>query len=587
LHAPTVKETWPRARWIPWVLALLLALSVAATYARALRFEFVSFDDDVYVTENEHVVPGITSDGILWAFSGEHGANWHPLTSLSHMLDCELAGLDPRWHHGVNVALHILATLLCFGLFASATGNSLGAAIVAALFGLHPLHVEAVAWVSERKELLAASFGFLSAWVFVTWTRRGGAWRYGLALLAFALGLLSKPMLVTWPFVLLLLDRWPLSRLNRASFARRTIEKLPFFALAGASAAITFAVQRTAGAMPAGHLVPFSQRTANAVVSYVRYLDLALRPGELAVLYPHPYGQGGRPWTGGEIAGAAVLLVVITLVATRRRYALMGWLWYLGTLVPVIGLVQVGSQGLADRYTYLPLIGPFVALTWAGLELANARPRLRVVLAGAACTCLVLLGLRAREQAEVWRDSTVLFENAVRVAPRSSVARTNLVHELAARGRYDEAFVHARKLVELAPGFARGHAALGTLHHRRGELEPAVAAYRAALERAPFETDTRYNLGAALRQLERWDEAAFVYERWLQLDRGAADAHFGLGAALEAAGRGEEALPSYREALRLRPEWRGSLEPRIGSLEQAARNASSSSTEALGFPESR
>ena len=548
------------AAWI----ALLLVLVTAGVYARALQNQFVGWDDEPYVTENDIVQQGLTAESIAWAFDmrTEHGGNWHPLTSMSHMLDIELFGLDPAGHHGVNVVLHALNAALLFGFLLAATRRMWPAALTAALFALHPLHVESVAWVSERKDVLSTAFGIGALWAYTSWARAssGRTGRYVLALALFAMGLMSKPMLVTWPFLLLLLDHWPLGRWPGTSVKRLIVEKLPFFALSLGSALVTFFVQRTAGAVT-NSKVTFPHRMENVVISYVRYLGKTVWPDEFSCLYPHAYGLAGNPWPWWGLALGVLLLLTLTVLTLRKRYATVGWLWYLGTLVPVIGIVQVGSQGMADRYTYVPLIGVFVIVSYGLCELVASRahtegagPSGKARLVGALAV-LVLAGLSVRTwfQIGVWKTTRTLFENAMRVEP-SPITVSNLGGEYEKLGLHDLALEALYKAIAISPEHPPGHFNLGVVLHKDGQLAQAEAAYRDTLALDPNHWESRRNLGIILLDTGRNEDAVIELRVAEALKPDDADTHFKLGQAWRAIGQEEAAVRSLREALRLNTE---------------------------------
>ncbi len=375
------------------LICLFLVLATLTVYWQVGNYEFVNFDDDKYIIENFHVQKGLTRDSVIWAFTATHVSNWHPLTWLSHMLDFQLYGLNPSGHHLTNVFFHLVNTLLLFLVLKLMTGALWRSGLVAALFAVHPLHVESVVWVAERKDVLSTLFWMLTLWAYLGYTKRPGVKRYLVILLAFALGLMAKPMLVTLPFVLLLLDYWPLKRIELGQSAiglpaasqpstiankpgaqafRLLLEKTPMFVLAAVSSVVTFIVQKSGGAVGALETYPFKIRMANALLSYVIYLKKMIWPQNLAVFYPHP-GQSLPMW---QAAGAGLLLVVVSIAVIRagRRYPYLpvGWLWYVGTLVPVIGLVQVGDQAMADRYTYVSLIGLFIVVAWGVPDVARS-----------------------------------------------------------------------------------------------------------------------------------------------------------------------------------------------------------------------
>ena len=411
--------TGPRKAALLAAIGLGLAAATLAAYAPALRGEFIdAYDDADYVFDNPRVKAGPTWAGVGWAFARSHAANWHPLTWISHMIDCGIWGLDSRGHHLSSLLLHALNSVLLLLALDRMTGRTWRAALVAALFALHPLHVESVAWISERKDLLSTLFWLLAILAWVRYARRPGAGRYATVVVLHLLALLSKPMPVTLPFTLLLLDFWPLGRLSldsptlRRDASRLVAEKLPLLALSAASSAVTYLVQSAAGAVTFLESLPFPARVANAVVSYAKYLVLAAWPRELAPFYPYPEG-GIPPW---EVAASALFLAAVTvavlLAARTKPWLAFGWLWYVGTLVPVIGIVQVGLQSMADRYTYVPLVGIFVAVVWGAGDLAR-RWRVPPAFRSAAVLVLLLsLAVAARREAGTWHDSVTLFSRS-------------------------------------------------------------------------------------------------------------------------------------------------------------------------------
>ena len=447
-----------------WLIAAGLLLGTLALYARVAGHPFIFFDDNRYVTENPTVQAGLTWQGITWAFTTLHVSNWHPLTWLSHMLDVELFGVNPGAHHVVNVLFHAANAVLVFLLFLRMTGATWRSAFVAALFAVHPTHVESVAWVAERKDVLSTLFGLLAMLVYVGWTRRGGAGRYLGVVALFAASLLSKPMWVTLPFLLLLLDAWPLQRWAgspvpvdpeppaspRLGLGRLVLEKLPLLALSIASSAVTVVAQSQGGAMVNLDL-GMGARIGNAAVAYVRYVAKTFWPTDLAIYYPHP--AGGLPT--GQAIGAAAVVVLATAVAflavKRAPWFALGWFWFLGTLVPVIGLVQVGAQAMADRYTYVPTIGLYVVVAW-GLAGIARRWNLGKGAAAAAGAAILALSAVTWNQVGYWSDHILLFEHALAVEPRSGVAVGVLSEGMRRAKRYDEALALAQEAVALAPG---------------------------------------------------------------------------------------------------------------------------------------
>jgi tetratricopeptide (TPR) repeat protein len=464
---------------------------------------------------------------------------------LSHMLDWRLFGADPAGHHATSVALHAANAALLFALLDATTGAPWRSALAAALFGLHPLRVESVAWVAERKDVLSTLFWLSTTLAYAAWVRRPTRGRYAAVAAGLALGLLAKPMLVTLPAALVLLDHWPLGRLRSArDLWPRVREKLPLLAIVAAASVATLVVQRRGGAVGSLDVYPLATRLGNAAVSYVAYLRAAAWPVDLAVLYPHP-----RTVSGGAVAASAALLALVTaavLAARRRPYLLVGWLWYLGTLVPVIGLVQVGDVARADRYTYVPLIGVAVAVAWS----LPAWPRL---VAAAAAVVLAALALRTRDQIAVWRDSVALFSHALAVEERNPVAHGNLGYALAVRGETDRAIHHLERAVALRPDLLTARVELGNALHARGRVDEAAAHYAAAVALDGRSAPALTNLGRLLAERGRTAEAVALHERALAADPDSAAAHVNLGTALAGQGRTAEARRHFERAAALEP----------------------------------
>lgn len=487
-------------------IALGLALAALAIYASTLGFDFVGYDDDAYVRHNPVVSRGITSDLARYAFSVQI-ANWHPLTFYAHALDVELFGLDPRGHHGVNVVLHALATALLFGLLRSASGATWRSALVAALFAVHPLHAEVVAWVSQRKTLLCAVFGFASLWLYVAWARSRRSWQLAASALLLGVGLLAKPMLVSVPVLALLLDAWPLERIRaKRDLVRCAAEKLVFAVPVAAVAGATLVAQRSMDAMAPIGLASFvGASLPNAVLALAWYARKLVWPTGLAAHYPHPYmaSAGGVPPSTAELALAAgfVLLATTGAVLVRRRapWAAFGWAWFVVALLPVLGLVQVGTQGVADRYAYIPLVGLFVVLAW-GLGAAVERGfASRAVAATLALVVVVVLGVAAREQASHWRSSLALYRRAVDVSPRDVAMLFNLGNAELAEGRVDEAESAYRRALAIQPASSPAQLNLAELLRERGraqDREESIALYRSVLVARPNNERARAGLAA-------------------------------------------------------------------------------------------
>ncbi|MBN2457140.1 MAG: tetratricopeptide repeat protein [Sedimentisphaerales bacterium] len=447
------------------LICLALALVTLAVYWQVSNYDFLNYDDANYISRNEHVRTGLSLDNIVWAFTSYHYGNWYPLTWISHMLDCHLFGLKPGWHHIVNLLFHIANTLLLFAVLKRMTSAVWRSAFVAALFAVHPLHVESVAWIAERKDVLSTLFSLLAMAAYVSYAKNRSIGWYVLALLLFALGLMAKPMLVTLPFVFLLLDFWPLERFqytqsskNKAkspfSFSHWRVlllEKTPFFALSILSGIVTIFAQRSGGAITKMHLLPVRFRLLNALFSYTKYIGKMFWPGRLAIFYPHTVNVFSIRYA----VAAAVLLAAITFVAIylrkKHKYVLFGWLWYLGILVPVIGLVQVGSQAMADRYTYVPLTGLFIMLTWGTPELLAKWRHRKAILIALATAALLFLSIRTYFHQRCWLDSKTVFKHTLNVAGNSTIANIYLAQALVDEGNVAAALAHFKEALRLSP----------------------------------------------------------------------------------------------------------------------------------------
>jgi tetratricopeptide (TPR) repeat protein len=556
-------------RLLLWLSVGLIAADVAV-YAPVRRHDFVYFDDQYYVTENPMVAAGLTWRGVVWAFTTGHAANWHPLTWLSHMLDVQLYGMHAGGHHLTNLVLHIVNTLLLFGVLQRMTGATGRSGFVAALFAVHPLHVESVAWVAERKDVLSTLFWMLTLWSYVSYVRQPRRGRYVLVIVLFALGLLAKPMLVTLPFVLLLLDYWPLGRVTLAGAAvadrggpraspPRTVwlhllrEKLPLFALAAASSVVTFVVQRQGRSVVGLDVVPVMFRAENVVVSYATYIGNMLWPVRLAAFYP--FATSIAAW---RVIGAAVLLAAacaaVLRAGRRRPYLLVGWLWYIGTLVPVIGLVQVGNQQMADRYTYVPLIGLFIIVAWGAADVLAGLPYGRIALTTAAAVVLAGCATAARGQVNTWANSVTLWQRAVDVTRDNFFAHRGLADQLAEQGQLDEAIAHSFEVVRLRPRWADAHLTLGNTLSRAGRIDEAAAEYSEALRLRPDFEEAHNGLGVVLIREGKHTEAIAHFVEAAHLKPEFADAHHNLALALAEQGRLDEAIPEMLKAVQIKSD---------------------------------
>jgi Flp pilus assembly protein TadD len=554
------KATFPLAAL--WA-SLGLVVAVGIAYWPTHAFGFVRFDDPTYVTENPHIVNGVTWSGIQWAFTSGYGANWHPLTWLSHMLDVQLFGFDGGAHHVTNMLIHALTTVLLLAVLVRMTGALWQSIVVAGLFGLHPIHVESVAWVAERKDVLSAFFWVLTLWAYTSYARRPRAAAYAWVVGMFALGLMAKPMVVTLPFVLLLLDLWPLRRIELNAdwwtSARHLVwEKLPLFALSIASSVITFAVQRQGGTVASSAGLPLAGRLGNAMIAYVGYIAKMFWPLHLAAYYPY-----ARPLPTTLVAVSALLLTVATLgaiaLARRRPYVLVGWLWYLGTLIPAIGIVQVGTQSMADRYTYIPLIGISIILAWGIPDAVSRWPESKVVTASVAIVALIACTIATRIQVRYWESSTTLWKHALAVTTNNYAAHTYYGNALATSGDIPGAIAEYTEAIRIRPDYPEAHNNIGPALAAQGKLDDAISHFTEAIRLRPNYADAYSNLGVALASRGKFDEAITQYRQSIRLDPDNARAHMNLGISLQASGQGAEAARELELAVRMNP---ASLEAR-------------------------
>ena len=534
-----------------WVCAGLV-LATVLVYFPTGSHSFINFDDPQYVSENPQVLGGLTAEGIGWAWTTGHAGNWHPLTWLSHMLDVELFGADAGRHHLVSVVLHAANAVLLFLVLLNLTGAMWRAAIVAALFALHPAHVESVAWIAERKDVLSTFFWMLAMWAYAWYAASSSLGRYLVVVLAMVAGLLAKPMVVTLPFVFLLLDVWPLRRNLTTPWRRLVVEKIPLFALSIASGVVTFLVQREAGAVRALDVLPVPRRIASAALGCWEYIWKTLWPVDLALLYPHP-ASVAWPLVAAAIAGLIVASVVAVRAGRQMPWLAVGWFWFLGTLVPVIGLVQVGSQRIADRYTYVPAIGLFVIAAWGGAELLRrARIDWRLVASGIAAV-LLIHGSLAHAQVRRWSSSIVIWQHTVAVTRQNARAHNHLGHALAAAGRDAEALEAYETALRLNPDSPEALNNMGALLARHGDNEPAIAAFERAIALAPALPHARGNLGLALVHAGRPAEAVGHLEEAVRQAPGNAELWRRLGIALAMIARPQDAIGALEKAVRLEP----------------------------------
>lgn len=580
------------------LICLFLVIATLLVYWQVRNYSFVNYDDRQYVTHNHYVNTGFTLDSIKWSFTAIHASNWHPLTWLSHMLDCQIYGMNSGQHHLTNVLLHILNTLLLFLVFKRMTGKLWQSGFVAALFALHPLHVESVAWVAERKDLLSTFFWMLTLWSYTRYVEHSEFKQYLLAVLFFMLGLLAKPMLVTLPFVLLLLDYWPLRRFELGSRGGNNLqqrrfnfnllwEKIPLFFLSAVSSVVTYLAQESSGAVNSLAVIPFHIRIANATVSYASYIGKMIWPHKLAVFYPYP--ESIVSW---KIAGAGMLLVgisvIVCIMVRTKPYVAVGWLWYIGTLVPVIGIVQVGVQKMADRYTYVTLIGLFIIIAWGVPDISVRWRYKRVILAVSTTFILSAFMICTWFQVKHWENSITLFEHALKVTEDNSIAHINLGEALAGQGKIDEAVRHYNEALRIKPNLAAPHLNLGValkeggnlsdaINHftkvlglksdcaeahyelgdtlnRKGDFASAIEHYLEAVRIKPDYAKVYNNLGVILARQNKDKEAIVQFHKAVQIDSTYAGAYYNLGKIFTHQGKFRDAIYNYRQTLHFSPE---------------------------------
>ena len=552
-------------------ICVLLALLVLVVYWQASGFGFVNFDDGEYVFKNPNVQHGFTLESIRWAFNVGHAGNWHPLTWFSHLLDWRLFGAKAGGHHVTNVLIHTLNVLLLFLVLLRMTGCLWRSAFVAAVFAIHPLHVESVAWVSERKDVLGAFFWLLTLWAYARYTDAPSTRRYLLVVLAFALGLMAKPMLVTLPVVLLLMDYWPLSRFSRSSLRSLLLEKAPLLAIAVGSSVVTMFAQSVGTALIPLDYLSLPVRIENALVSYVVYVWKTLWPARLAVFYANP--EIRLSILSATLCGLALLVPTVFAYKARRArpYLLVGALWYLVTLLPVIGLVQVSTQVMADRYTYIPMIGLLIVAAWGIPEAmrpraasiradrrtkANSSPfssPTQVTCASMAVIAVLALTVVCYGQVGVWRDSVTLFRHATEVTDGNDLAHGNLGNALQERGDIDGAVYHLEESVRINPINPEVRNDLALALEKQGDEAGAIEHYRKSLRLRPNWAKTHNDLGVSLAMIGRFKEAIPEFREAVRLTPDYADAHINLGAALASVGKKREAIPELLEGLRLNP----------------------------------
>jgi len=571
-------EPPPPNRRRTFYLAFAIGALTFLLFAPTFDFPYINYDDNLYITDNLRTQQGLTGENVRWAFTTGYPSNWHPLTWLSHMLDVTLFGLDSGWHHFTNVLFHTLNSVLLFLVLRSLTRAPWRSAAVAALFAWHPLHVESVAWIAERKDVLAGFFWILAMGAYGRYTRSTNALRYLLLLILMTLGLMAKSMVVTLPCVFLLLDYWPLQRISfdNAAWKKRAVvllaEKAPFFALSIAAGVIAISTQGEGGAMRFGDQLSLPERIANAIRSYGIYLWKTIWPAELAVYYPHP---GSWPWWHIALAAVVLLLVSAAAYIYRKRHPFIsvGWLWYLGTLVPVIGLIQVGGQAYANRYTYIPLIGIFIIAAWGAPILFRRLNMSREALIPITGAILLLCLWRTSAEVRYWRSSEALFARTIQLTEDNTMAYTAMGDALINQGKYLEAILYLDKAIDLSPTYMEAHINLGKAYFLRGEREKAKLQYMTALSIDENQPRILYNLGIFYLRDKEMNKAQGALERAIEADPRYANAYAALGFVLNQLGEYDEAVARLKKADTLQPDREDVLSPLASSYMALGKHA--------------
>jgi protein O-mannosyl-transferase len=547
----------------PFFFTSLLIITVtAAAYWQLQKFDFINYDDNEYVFDNPHVKEGIKLNSIAWAFTNSHSSNWHPLTWLSHMLDWQMFGLWAGGHHLTSLFLHIVNSMLLFFVFRKMTGNIWQSGFVAALFALHPLHVQSVAWVSERKDILSAFFWILTLWAYACYVRRPGWPAYLVGLVFYISGLMSKPMVVTLPFVLLLLDYWPLNRLPidesgknlHIKLTKLLLEKIPLFILSAVSAGITIIVQRQSGALKSFDVIPLTDRLANALISYVNYIIKFIYPVKLSIYYPYP-----NQIPGWKLVASAAILTAISWAAIKfmrqKPWFIVGWFWFIGTLVPVIGLVQVGMQSIADRYMYLPMIGLLIPVAWGIPELlAKWLYKKAILTVSAACIIIIFFWI-TKTQLDYWADTYTLFKRAIAITEDNFFAYKVWGDELALKGDYEAAQKIFLTALKIKPDDFDAIESLGRLAYRNKNYDQAISYYSKALMLNPSNPEIYNKLGVVFFSQHAFEQAREKFEIAVRLNPKFDEAYYNLGLVASKQGRVNDALINYKKAINFNPDY--------------------------------
>jgi tetratricopeptide (TPR) repeat protein len=588
-----------REKWIKLFIYIGLVAGTFAAYEPVRKNGFVNYDDDTYITKNSGVSGGITRDSVILAFKQYHFYMWHPLTTLSHMLDCQLFGLNPLGHHLISLLFHIANAMLLFWILINLTGAIWASAFVAAVFALHPVQVDAVVWAAERKTVLSGFFWFLTIAAYIRYTKKPGTGRYILLFFIYGLCIMTKPVVVTLPFVLLLLDYWPLGRVQykqdttiansnmstpkervgqKTSAGWLVIEKIPLFVLSGILSVMTVVAQQSGGVLAATGKISLDYRIANAFISYIKYIGKMIWPSRLAVYYPYDYAN----LTNTIIAACALVFILITVfsiyVCRRRRYVVVGWLWYVGTLVPVIGLIQAGSQSMANRYMYVPMLGLLIMIAWGIKDLTINRRNIRAVAGILTVVAIISMIILTRIQTGYWKNNFTLFEHTLKVTKNNGIAENNYGCAFLDARQFDEAVLHFNNALRINPANSEARNNLGKALVKLKRPVEAAACFTEILRRNGDSAEIHYRLAVALGMQEKYDEAIKHLTKVLDLEPDYPDAQNKMGFAMLATGKPKEAVGYFNKALRISKDQSdvyvnlGAAYMQLGEYELATRN---------------
>ncbi len=537
-----------------FIISISLVAVTLATYEPIRHNGFISYDDQGYITSNPLITAGISWQSLGQAFTKPHFFMWHPLTTISHMLDCQIFGLNPAGHHFISVLFHILNALLIFWILTATTGAMWPSAFVASVFALHPLQIESVAWAAERKTVLSGIFWFLTIAVYIWYTKRPGIGRYILLFMVYALCIMTKPVVVTLPFVLLLLDYWPLERIGKVSAGRLITEKIPLLILSVVLSVITFIVQHQGGVVVSLGKISLKGRIGNTFTSYISYISKMIWPTELAVIYPYRSTNLSDASTVGCIILFVLMLFLSIYIGRRRKYVAMGWLWYIGTLVPVIGLVQSGSQAMANHYMYIPILGLLIIIAWGTKDLVNNKRKLQIAAAISAGVVLTSTLILSRTQVRYWQDSLTLFEHTLKITENNPIAENNYGCALYDSGRVNETILHLSRAVKMDPLYIDARNNLGKVFLKEGKLNEAIACFNEVIKQYENLAEAHYDLGVASDRQKRSDEAIKHLNEVLQTGKNKAEIYTNLGTAYTQLGKYDLAIENWTKAAELKPD---------------------------------